>query len=1232
MLSCLQFINLIYIVMKRLLTLVLVAIAFVACTQNDVKELTANRVDVPETLTVGFEGGDTRVELNELLKTVWSAGDEVSVFYRSYENMRWAFQGETGDRSGELKLVSGNVGDQTMDNTIVVYPYNENYKINLSEGGVEASLPAVQSYKDGSYGAEGNIMVAESSFTQFVLKSVVGWLRVELTGEGKVVQNLVVRGNGDEQIAGLCYIDAADASVTLASDESYAEEDGDISGNLNFDDSTLTEVVLDCGDGVELGAEATEFYIALLPQEFAYGVTVDIYYNDGTTASKSVDYLNLERNHIKPMTVETEDEGEHWGIAGTFNNWDSNDIPMQYLADRNMIVAYGVEFEAGTEFKLRMNEDWEYNYGSLEGGTLTVNKPVKVTAGGPNFLVSEDGVYDIYLEWNNLTLWFMEAGVDPDDVATFGLCGSFNGWGDTPDIEMTYDETERIYYATGVEFDADVEFKVRQNNLWDVNYGANYYSYIDVNSFKTAVSSGNNIRVPETGTYDIYFSEDELLIWFMESGVDRATAVEDLPDGWDGETISEIRYTSQYDDVITPNNVGAFGIEILSNEYVDGEGVITFAGELTTIGDYAFYRCYDLTSITIPDSVTTIGGFAFCYCGITSVTIPDSVTTIGDGAFENCDSLAEFKGKFAEDGGRCLIVDGVLKAFALGCGATEYTIPDSVTTIGNRVFIWCYDLTNVTIPDSVTTIGDEAFGSCYDLTSVTIGDGVTTIGYYAFYDCDNLTSVTIGDGITTIGDYTFSYCDSLTSVYCEATTPPALSDGTFYDLPDACKIYVPAESFNYYLVAEGWDDVADHLVAYDYENNTEVEVAISYITLSYVDRVVCESGAYQYSPRILGEWGKDVTVVRYTVVEGFVDNVDEYITTDPEQGFDVNGNTDGYIIPELASGRYTMIAISYTGALDNLQRGSVASVQFMIQANDDDEVALDLSLNVGSIANLTGNPDYETDYPSWDVMGIYIATPEAEYIAEGYIDFYVKNHDGEELTPEQIDEYLANKRFEIIQGGWIDSIKNVGVEGLDSICVMLKVTTIFGTNHYYHIDYDVPKAECALAAETYTISDNGYAMSVTISPYTSLDDCRVNILFYDAAGNSYSYSAICSVDSERGEIVGNLGNIGIFWYWYGETREKALYAYSRDSQGSEVVNAPIRFSFDADGYLTSINTYFEAYAEQYDESPIGTYPDTIEEVLYITPNAVITRASSASKASYSARTSTPLKVERVGKI
>ena len=78
--------------MRRLLTLLLAAMAFVACTQNEVEELSANRADAPETLTVGFEGDDTRIELNEAVKTVWTEGDEVSVFYRSYENTRWAFQ------------------------------------------------------------------------------------------------------------------------------------------------------------------------------------------------------------------------------------------------------------------------------------------------------------------------------------------------------------------------------------------------------------------------------------------------------------------------------------------------------------------------------------------------------------------------------------------------------------------------------------------------------------------------------------------------------------------------------------------------------------------------------------------------------------------------------------------------------------------------------------------------------------------------------------------------------------------------------------------------------------------------------------------------------------------------------------------------------------------------------------------------------------------------------------
>ena len=133
---------------------------------------------------------------------------------------------------------------------------------------------------------------------------------------------------------------------------------------------------------------------------------------------------------------------------------------------------------------------------------------------------------------------------------------------------------------------------------------------------------------------------------------------------------------------------------------------------MTSIGEYAFYGCNSLTSITIPKGVTSIGEYAFYGCSsIMSVTIPDSVTSIGDDAFSYCKNLA------------------------------KVTIPDSVTNIGGGAFSYCSSLTSITIPGSVTSIGDYAFECCTGLTSITIPKGVTNIGCCAFYICRNLTDV-----------------------------------------------------------------------------------------------------------------------------------------------------------------------------------------------------------------------------------------------------------------------------------------------------------------------------------------------------------------------------------------------------------------------------------------------------------------------------------------------------------
>ena len=151
---------------------------------------------------------------------------------------------------------------------------------------------------------------------------------------------------------------------------------------------------------------------------------------------------------------------------------------------------------------------------------------------------------------------------------------------------------------------------------------------------------------------------------------------------------------------------------------------VTIPNSVTSIGEYAFYDCTSLTSVTIPDSVTSICEYAFQGCtSLTSVTIPDSVTRIGSYAFRDCASLtgiwvAEGNSHYSSD------VSGVLfnkdKTTLVQCpGAfAAYTIPNSVTIIGDSAFFYCTSLTSVTIPDSVTIIEGGAFSDCDNLTDV----------------------------------------------------------------------------------------------------------------------------------------------------------------------------------------------------------------------------------------------------------------------------------------------------------------------------------------------------------------------------------------------------------------------------------------------------------------------------------------------------------------------------------
>ena len=190
--------------------------------------------------------------------------------------------------------------------------------------------------------------------------------------------------------------------------------------------------------------------------------------------------------------------------------------------------------------------------------------------------------------------------------------------------------------------------------------------------------------------------------------------------------------------------------------YIDGKEIteLTIPDNVTTVGS-AISGCSSLTSITIPNSVTSIGSSAFSGCsGLTSINIPNSVTSIDNYAFENCSGLTSI-----------IIPNSVMSigssAFS-GCSSlTSVTIPNNVTNIGGSAFQGCSSLTSVTIPNNVTSIGGDTFNGCSAMKSIIIPNSVTSIGYSAFRGCSSLFSVTIPNNVTSIGGSAFYDCDNL---------------------------------------------------------------------------------------------------------------------------------------------------------------------------------------------------------------------------------------------------------------------------------------------------------------------------------------------------------------------------------------------------------------------------------------------------------------------------------------
>ena len=312
---------------------------------------------------------------------------------------------------------------------------------------------------------------------------------------------------------------------------------------------------------------------------------------------------------------------------------------------------------------------------------------------------------------------------------------------------------------------------------------------------------------------------------------------------------------------------------------------------VTSIGNVAFYKCWDLTSISIPETVTNIGVNAFngCsnlksidlpsgltnlgssalgYTGITSVIIPDGVKTIEDHVFAGCSRLNSitFSDSITAIGNY---------AFLDCCNLNNVSIPSSIKSIGDGAFSGCSSLTSIILPNGITKIEDSAFYNCSGLTSITIPEGVISVGYcalagcsrlttiiipnglttiewYAFASCTNLKEVFLPESIVTIEEKSFKNCSNLEDVYCCAKNIPSTEADAFEgSYPEYATLHVPASAVNEYKNTAPWSS---------FGKVETFEITVDEITLSQSAAELIEGESLQLTATVSPDDAEDQSI------------------------------------------------------------------------------------------------------------------------------------------------------------------------------------------------------------------------------------------------------------------------------------------------------------------------------------------------------------------------------------
>ena len=799
--------------MKKHLSFILLLTMFVSgCVKNDLEEKQLQPVS-GRVFTASFESENARtyVEGGNLLR--WNAGDQISLFDSNTLNRQYQFDGETGDNAGTFSIVNAPFGTgNDLNCHYALYPYASNVKIT-ENGVITATLPAVQSYAENSFGLGANTMVAVTKDTKdtfLKFRNVGGFLKLQLYGENLTVKSITLTGNNNEKLAG-------NATITPA----YGQ-----SPTLAMSDDATTSITLDCGEGVKIGTTvetATAFWIVVPPTTFEEGLTITITEIDGESFTKSTsNAVVVERNTIKPM------------------------------------AAFEVEIE-----KIPNNQIW---YTSTDGNIVnpsrsaafSVNIESNVYINGKGIITFDGDVttigYGAFAGCSNLTSVTIPnsvTSIGDDDVPgsnPFSYCSALTS--------IKVEQGNPVYDSRG---NCNAIIETKTNKLikgCDTTIIPNGVTEIGTQAFLKCINL-REIIIPNgvTKIADVTFLDCPAL-----TSISIPSSVTNIP----GPpchicpslaTIVVEQGSPVYD---SRDNCNAI-IETKTNKLIQGSNTTIIPNSITEIGRYSFMG-RAMSEITIPSSVTTIGESAFISCGqLTKVNVlATTPPTIYSDTFSNCGSdmkvyvpagsLEAYKAaEYWKD--LNIIEDGapIVNCTSAGClehlisseypepyqisalqivgnlngtdirylrkmagrkedgtatsgkltyldlteanivvGGDYYYMPKSGTkyytennVAGDYMFYFC-NLETLKFPATVTKLGksvcshlpnsigneniegDDHIGT---FKSIIIPEGIAIISDKAFAWNQNLDSIELPNTVTQTGEATFYRCDALTSIY-----------------------------------------------------------------------------------------------------------------------------------------------------------------------------------------------------------------------------------------------------------------------------------------------------------------------------------------------------------------------------------------------------------------------------------------------------------------------------------